>query len=80
MTNTKQRKPIKTKLTKQFPVHECSATTYSVSVWNHEEDCWEVRYPRVHKWDVRRLLRGLYAEGWDTVSVLVTNDQQFQPC
>ena len=45
--------------------------TYSVSTWDHEIERWHVRERRATQWDLRRWLRKLYAESWDTVSILV---------
>jgi hypothetical protein len=45
--------------------------TYSVSIWDHETECWDVRDSRVTKWGLRCWLRRLYAESWDHVSILV---------
>lgn len=46
-------------------------STYSVSTWDHEIERWHVRERRATKWDLRRWLRKLYAESWDTVSILI---------
>lgn len=45
--------------------------TYSVSTWDHEIEQWHVQERRATKWDLRRWLRMLYAESWDTVSILI---------
>ena len=49
--------------------------TYSVSTWDHEIEEWNVRERRATKWDLRRWLRKLYAESWDTVSILIERNQ-----
>jgi hypothetical protein len=49
--------------------------TYSVSTWDHEIEKWYVRERRATKWDIRRWLRKLYAESWDTVSILVERNE-----
>lgn len=45
-------------------------STYSVSTWDHEIEKWHVRERQATQWDLRRWLR-LYAESWDTVSILI---------
>jgi hypothetical protein len=45
--------------------------TYTVSTWDHEIERWEPRERSATKWELRRWLRQLCAEGWDHVSILV---------
>jgi hypothetical protein len=52
-----------------------ASPTYSVSTWDHERGGWDIRHSAVTKWQIRRCLRELYSEGWDTVSILVERDE-----
>jgi hypothetical protein len=45
--------------------------SYSVYTWDHELEKWYARDRRATKWQLRRWLRTLYAEGWDHVSILI---------
>jgi len=50
-------------------------STYSVSTWDHDREGWDIRYPGVTKWEIRRCLRQLYSESWDNVSILVQRNE-----
>lgn len=54
----------RTSLTKEGP-------SYSVSTWDHDIQDWHVRDRRATKWQLRRWLRKLYDESWDSVSILI---------
>ena len=47
------------------------AATYSVYWFDDELQQWHCHRDRVRKWTLRRVLRGLYANGWSRMSVLV---------
>ena len=57
------------------PVQSDEQPTYSVSTWDHETESWDVRAPRATKWELRRWLRKLYAESWDSVSILIERNE-----
>ena len=45
---------------------------YTVSTC--EGDGWTVRAFQVSKWELRRVLRAMYGEGWDRMTILVERD------
>ena len=47
---------------------------YSVYWWDHEKQEWHRRWTHLKKWSLRRAIRGLLAQGWDEVSILVETE------
>jgi hypothetical protein len=45
--------------------------TYTVNVWDIEEDGWAPEFTGLTKWQVRSALRELYACGWTQISMQV---------
>lgn len=48
--------------------------TYSASIWDHEDQCWEQRYSGITKWGLRQVIRELRDEGWSDVSALIEEE------
>lgn len=47
-------------------------TYYRVSTWDADrDDGWKCVVARCRKWGLRKVLRRLYSQGWDTCSILV---------
>jgi hypothetical protein len=48
--------------------------TYVVSTWDHDEQRWAIRACGLTLWGLRPLIRQLYGEGWDIVSIFVERE------
>jgi hypothetical protein len=48
--------------------------TYTVSVWDHDEECWVPEFEHIKKWGLRRAIRELRERGYSSVSYLVERD------
>jgi len=55
-------------------------STYRVSTSNMPvedgEDDWRLYQQGITKWQLRKVLRQLFSDGWDWVSVLVEREQE----
>lgn len=49
--------------------------TYRTSTWNYEKDDWRLERTGLSKWKLKKELRRLYSDGWDTCTILIESEQ-----